>query len=220
MAAQFKPADHLLEIRGLKTQFMTDDGLVHAVDGVDLTVDRGETLGVVGESGSGKSVTAMSVLKLIASPPGRIAAGEILWEGRDLVPLPADEMRKLGEKTAQSASQIDTVTHVLGEKSLSVEKAIQRGRQSLQSSQDFLENVATVLSEAANSVTGAAHGVDNITSSVREQTAVSNEIAQNVEKIAQMTEANSLAVNETSEAIHHLEQLANDLNGAANRFKV
>ena len=132
----------------------------------------------------------------------------------------ADEVRKLAEKSAQSASQIDTVTHVLGEQSLSVEKAIQRGRQSLQSSQDFLENVATVLSEAANSVTGAAHGVDNITSSVREQTAVSNEIAQNVEKIAQMTEANSLAVNETSEAIHHLEQLANDLNGAANRFKV
>ncbi len=98
MAAQFTPADHLLEIRGLKTQFMTDDGLVHAVDGVDLTVDRGETLGVVGESGSGKSVTAMSVLKLIASPPGRIAAGEVLWEGRDLVPLPAEEMCKLRSK--------------------------------------------------------------------------------------------------------------------------
>ncbi len=91
-------AAHLLEIRGLKTQFMTDDGLVHAVDGVDLWIDRGETLGVVGESGSGKSVTALSVLKLIASPPGRIAAGEILWEGRDLVPLPMEEMYKLRAK--------------------------------------------------------------------------------------------------------------------------
>ena len=89
---------HLLEIRGLKTQFDTDHGTIHAVDGVDLAIDRGETLGVVGESGCGKSVTAMSVMKLIASPPGRIAAGEILWEGRDLVPLAAEEMCKLRSK--------------------------------------------------------------------------------------------------------------------------
>ncbi len=86
---------HLLEIRGLKTHFQTDDGWVHAVDGVDLHVDAGETLCVVGESGSGKSVTAMSVLKLLPMPPGRIVAGQVLWEGRDLVPLPQDEMRKL-----------------------------------------------------------------------------------------------------------------------------
>ena len=85
----------LLEIRGLKTHFQTDDGWVHAVDGVDLHVDVGETLCVVGESGSGKSVTAMSVLKLLPMPPGRIVAGQVLWEGRDLVPLSQDEMRKL-----------------------------------------------------------------------------------------------------------------------------
>ena len=77
----------LLEIRGLKTHFKTDDGMVRAVDGVDLTIDRGETLGVVGESGCGKTVTAMTVLKLIQMPPGRIVAGQILWQGRDLVPL-------------------------------------------------------------------------------------------------------------------------------------
>jgi peptide/nickel transport system ATP-binding protein len=88
----------LLEIRGLKTHFATDEGMVHAVDGVDMTIDRGETLGVVGESGCGKSVTAMSVLKLIASPPGRIVAGEILWNGRDIVPLPPEEMCKLRSK--------------------------------------------------------------------------------------------------------------------------
>jgi peptide/nickel transport system ATP-binding protein len=86
---------HLLEIRGLKTHFRTDDGWVHAVDGVDLHVDAGETLCMVGESGSGKSVTAMSVLKLLPMPPGRIVAGQVLWEGRDLVPLSQDEMRKL-----------------------------------------------------------------------------------------------------------------------------
>ena len=91
-------ATRLLEIRGLKTQFATDHGTIHAVDGVDLAIDRGEIVGVVGESGCGKSVTAMSVMKLIASPPGRIAAGEILWEGRDLVPLPPEEMCKLRSK--------------------------------------------------------------------------------------------------------------------------
>jgi peptide/nickel transport system ATP-binding protein len=90
--------DHLLEIRGLKTYFATEDGMVHAVDGVDLAVDRGETLGVVGESGSGKTVTALSVLKLIATPPGRIIAGQILWQGRDLVPLSPDEMRHIRSK--------------------------------------------------------------------------------------------------------------------------
>jgi peptide/nickel transport system ATP-binding protein len=89
---------HLLEIRGLKTHFATDDGMVHAVDGVDLTLDRGETLGVVGESGCGKTVTALSALKLIQMPPGRIVAGEVLWQGRDLVPLGPREMRRIRSK--------------------------------------------------------------------------------------------------------------------------
>src|ERR1700743_2043309 len=91
-------AEPLLEIRGLKTHFRTDDGMVRAVDGVDLTIDRGETIGVVGESGCGKTVTAMTVLKLIQMPPGEIVAGSILWQGRDLVPLGPDEMRKLRSK--------------------------------------------------------------------------------------------------------------------------
>ena len=90
--------EHLLEIRGLKTHFATDDGMLRAIDGVDLTIDRGETLGVVGESGCGKTVTALSVLKLIAMPPGQIVAGEILWQGRDLVPLRKEEMRRIRSK--------------------------------------------------------------------------------------------------------------------------
>jgi peptide/nickel transport system ATP-binding protein len=88
----------LLEISGLKTYFRTDDGMVRAVDGVDLTIARGETLGIVGESGSGKTVTARSILKLIQMPPGQIVAGSILWEGRDLVPLPPDELRQIRGK--------------------------------------------------------------------------------------------------------------------------
>src|SRR6266536_3599390 len=88
----------LLEIRGLKTHFSTDDGIVQAVDGVDIAIHRGETLGIVGESGCGKTVTAMSVLKLIAMPPGRIAAGQILYQGRDLVPLGGEAMRRIRSK--------------------------------------------------------------------------------------------------------------------------
>jgi peptide/nickel transport system ATP-binding protein len=88
-------AEALLEISGLKTYFKTDDGMVRAVDGVDLTIARGETLGVVGESGCGKTVTAMTVLKLIAMPPGEIVAGRVLWKGRDLVPLDPHEMREI-----------------------------------------------------------------------------------------------------------------------------
>ncbi|HMO44705.1 MAG TPA: ABC transporter ATP-binding protein [Rubrivivax sp.] len=88
----------LLDIRGLKTHFKTDDGWLHAVDGVDLQIDRGETVGVVGESGCGKSVTAKTVLKLIDMPPGRIVAGQVLWKGRDLVPLPPAAMQKIRAK--------------------------------------------------------------------------------------------------------------------------
>ncbi|MBS0550298.1 MAG: ABC transporter ATP-binding protein [Proteobacteria bacterium] len=88
-------AETLLDIRDLKTWFKTDDGMVRAVDGVDLRIDRGETVGVVGESGCGKTVTARSVLKLIDMPPGRFENGQILWQGRDLIPLPAEEMDKI-----------------------------------------------------------------------------------------------------------------------------
>ena len=88
----------LLEIKGLKTHFDTDDGILRAVDGVDISINKGETLCVVGESGCGKTVTAMSVLKLIAMPPGRIVEGQILFEGRDLVPLTSHEMDDIRAK--------------------------------------------------------------------------------------------------------------------------
>ena len=88
----------LLEIKGLKTHFATDDGIVRAVDGVDISINRGETLCVVGESGCGKTVTAMSILQLIAMPPGRIVAGEIIFEGRDLVPLTSHQLDEVRAK--------------------------------------------------------------------------------------------------------------------------
>jgi len=85
----------LLRVRDLKVHFRTDDGILHAVDGVDLHINRGETLGVVGESGCGKSVTAMTIMKLLAMPPGFIAGGEILFQGRDLVKATNAEMRTI-----------------------------------------------------------------------------------------------------------------------------
>ncbi len=84
----------LLEIRGLRTFFFTRDGTVHAVDGVDLEVRRGEVLGLVGESGCGKSVTSMSILRLI-SEPGRIVDGEILFKGENLADKSAKELRQI-----------------------------------------------------------------------------------------------------------------------------
>ncbi len=85
----------LLAIRGLRTHFYTEHGVAKAVDGVDVDVREGEVLGLVGESGSGKSVTALSVLRLIPDPPGRIVAGEIVFKGRDLLKLSWDEVRAI-----------------------------------------------------------------------------------------------------------------------------
>jgi peptide/nickel transport system ATP-binding protein len=89
------PVTPLLQVEELKTHFFTRDGVVRAVDGVSFAVARGETLAIVGESGCGKSVTSLSILRLIASPPGRTVGGRVLFEGRDLLKLSEPEMRKV-----------------------------------------------------------------------------------------------------------------------------
>jgi len=91
-------AERLLDVKNLKTYFFTDEGTVRAVDGVDLYIDKGETLGIVGESGCGKSVTALSIMKLIPQPPGKIVDGEIRYNNQNLVDLPAGKMRKIRGK--------------------------------------------------------------------------------------------------------------------------
>lgn len=85
----------LLEIRGLRTYFYTYEGVSRAVDGVDLTIKQGETVSIVGESGCGKSVTALSILRLVPDPPGRIVGGEITFLGNDLLRYETSEMRKV-----------------------------------------------------------------------------------------------------------------------------
>ena len=85
----------VLEIEDLRTYFYTDGGVVKAVDGVSYTVETGETLGLVGESGCGKSVTALSVMRLIPTPPGRIVSGRVLYNGEDLLTLNLNDMRRI-----------------------------------------------------------------------------------------------------------------------------
>ncbi len=88
-------------MNGLRTHFASERGEVRAVDGVDLELQKGRTLGIVGESGCGKSVTALSIMGLVPQPPGRIAAGEVLFEGEDLLKLPPARLRDLrGDKLA------------------------------------------------------------------------------------------------------------------------
>jgi oligopeptide/dipeptide ABC transporter ATP-binding protein len=115
--------DILLDIQGLKTHFFSEEGVSPAVDGVDYEVRKGETLGVVGESGCGKSVTALSIMRLIPDPPGKIIAGDILFEGQSLLTLSEDEMRKIrGNKISMifqepmtSLNPVYTIGNQIGE---------------------------------------------------------------------------------------------------------
>lgn len=93
--------EKILEVKDLVVEFKTDRGLITAVNGVNFEVFKGRTLGIVGESGSGKSVTALSIMRLIPNPPGRVAAGEILYRGDNILNIPLDEMRTIrGNKVA------------------------------------------------------------------------------------------------------------------------
>jgi oligopeptide transport system ATP-binding protein len=113
----------LLQVKDLKTQFFTQDGVVNAVNGVTFDLYEEETLGIVGESGSGKSVTALSLMGLIPQPPGKITNGEVLFKGKNLVGLPEDEMRKIrGKEIAMifqdpmtSLNPVLTISRQIGE---------------------------------------------------------------------------------------------------------
>lgn len=86
---------HLLEVRNLVTKFYTEEGVVNAVNGISYTLDEGESMALVGESGCGKSVSVLSLMRLIPSPPGKIEAGEVLYNGRDLLQVSNEEMRRI-----------------------------------------------------------------------------------------------------------------------------
>ncbi|MGC9356726.1 MAG: ABC transporter ATP-binding protein, partial [Anaerolineae bacterium] len=87
--------ENLLEVNNLQTQFNTQNGVVHAVNGISYTLQEGECLGIVGESGCGKSVSVLSVMRLIPQPPGKIVDGEVYFKGRNLLELPEEDMRHI-----------------------------------------------------------------------------------------------------------------------------
>src|SRR5687768_17600563 len=113
----------LLEVTNLNTRFFTRDGVVKAVDGVSFHLGAGETLGIVGESGCGKSVTALSLMRLIASPPGKITDGTVIFDGQDVLKMDDDEVRGIrGNNMAMifqdpmtSLNPVLTVSRQIGE---------------------------------------------------------------------------------------------------------
>ena len=115
--------DPLLEVRNLKVQFNTLEGVVHAVNGVSFQLEKGKTMGIVGESGCGKSVTMLSVMRLIKEPPGRVTEGEVLFQEKDLLKLPKSSMHEIrGAKIAMifqdpmtSLNPVLTIGHQISE---------------------------------------------------------------------------------------------------------
>ena len=132
----------------------------------------------------------------------------------------ADEVRKLAEKSAQSANEIDRITQSLEQQSTSVEKSVQEGLRSLQSTQKHVDLVSNILEQAGLAVEQSSAGVNDIASSVSEQSLASNEIARHVESIAQMAEEKHAAIAQSEQGIVQLGALARDLQNAVSKFKV
>ncbi len=132
----------------------------------------------------------------------------------------ADEVRKLAEKSAQSANEIDRITRTLEERSSQVERSVQDGITSLQSTQRHVDEVSVVLGHAGQSVENATAGVNDIAAAVEEQSKASNEIAKHVENIAQMAEENHTAIAQSEQGVVLLEKLATELQTTVARFKV
>jgi methyl-accepting chemotaxis protein len=132
----------------------------------------------------------------------------------------ADEVRKLAEKSAQSAMQIDEVTKALGTQSGQVERTVQRGLAALQGSQAHIREVTAVLVEANASVDGVNRGLENISGSINKQRDASQEITRNVDQIADMASSSNEVVKRAVNAVRSMEELAANLNKTVGRFKV
>ncbi|MHB9118592.1 MAG: methyl-accepting chemotaxis protein [Burkholderiales bacterium] len=226
-------ADSAEEVRNLALQSLEQthqgneslSGLVGEISEVESSVEAissavdefvRSTRDITNMTGQVKDIAEQTNLLALNAAIEAARAGE---QGRGFAVV-ADEVRKLAEKSSQSAGEIDRITRVLESQSGAVEAAIRQGQGALQSSQDHLENVAVVLSEAGSLVQSTTAGMDEINASVREQRAASTEIANNVERIAQSAEANSAAANESVRDADELRGLAFTLKDTLGKFKL
>lgn len=127
-------SEPVLQVKGLKTYYYTEEGVVPAVDGLDFEVEPGETFAIVGESGCGKSVTSLSILRLIPSPPGKIIDGEIIYHGQDLVKKSEREMRSIRGNDISMIFQelVERLFNIPGMGSLMVDSIEKRDYQVIQ----------------------------------------------------------------------------------------